>query len=378
MSDRCDIAVIGGGLVGLMAAGILAEAGKSVALFEASDLGAEASGANAGSLHLQIQYPEFVKYGEGWAKAYAPTLRFLSDSIGLWRDLDASGAFSVKTAGGLVVANTEDQMAAIRAKARIEADVGVRTDILTKDELRDIAPYLSDAAIGAGFCADEGKADTLSATPLLACRARDAGARINRMTAITGIETSGSSFRLQTNTGATITAAKIVNAAGARAGRIAHLLGERLELDGFPLQVTVTEPIAPLIPHLVYSAAGKLTLKQAINGGCIIGGGWAARVLTGGGLATNPTNFALNMALAVDAVPALAPVRGLRSWTAWVNGTPDWRPIIGEAPGCPGLFHAVFPWVGFTAAPMTGQVVADLVLGRAPSSGLKGVSVLYD
>jgi glycine/D-amino acid oxidase-like deaminating enzyme len=156
------------------------------------------------------------------------------------------------------------------------------------------------------------------------------------------------------------------------------MLGFALNIDGFPLQVTVTEPVAPLIPHLVYSAAGKLTLKQVANGGCVIGGGWSSRVRPDGSLAIDPGNFAHNMAIAVDTVPAMADVRVLRTWAAWVNGTPDWRPILGEMPGCPGFFLALFPWVGFSAAPMTARVTADLVLGREPPMSLKGISVLAD
>jgi glycine/D-amino acid oxidase-like deaminating enzyme len=136
--------------------------------------------------------------------------------------------------------------------------------------------------------------------------------------------------------------------------------------------------VAPLIPHLVYSAAGKLSLKQVANGGCIIGGGWPARQRPGGDLATDPRSLTGNMAMAAGVVPAMASARALRSWTAWVNGTPDWRPIIGEAPGCPGFYLALFPWVGFSAGPMTARIVADLVLGRAPAIPLKGISVLAD
>jgi glycine/D-amino acid oxidase-like deaminating enzyme len=49
-----------------------------------------------------------------------------------------------------------------------------------------------------------------------------------------------------------------------------------------------------------------------------------------------------------------------------VNGTADWRPVLGEAPGVPGFFLQVFPWMGFTAGPIAARVVADLVLGRQP------------
>ena len=374
---RCDALVIGGGITGLMTALYLAEEGVEVILAEAGDLGAQASGANAGSIHLQIQYPEFAAYGEGWARAYAPALRLLMASLDLWQELPARLGvdLDVSLAGGLVVARTPEQMRLIEAKARIEAEHGVETAILGRADLRRIAPYLSDAAIGGGFCAREGKASPLRALPAIAAAAVRAGATIRRATAVTGLEAVPGGY-LARIPGEEIRARRVVNAGGAAAAGIAAMLGLRIEIEGFPLQVTVTEPAAPLIPHLVYSAAGKLSLKQLANGGLVVGGGWPARVRAGGSLATDPRSLAGNMAMAAGVVPAMAGARALRSWTAWVNGTPDWRPIIGEAPGHPGFFLALFPWVGFSAGPITARLVADLVLGRRPRLPLAGVSAL--
>ncbi len=379
MISDTEILVIGGGIAGLMTAWYLAREGVEVTLVEAGDLGARASGANAGSLHLQIQYPEFVAYGEDWARLYAPTLRFLKASIAMWAALpgDLDSDLDVHLGGGLVVARTREQMRRIRAKAQIEATVGVETEILGPALLRDVAPYLSGAAIGAGFCASEGKADPLRATPAVARAAEQAGAAIWCETRVTGIGNFPSGFQVTTDRG-TFRAGKIVNCGGAAAAEIAAMVGMEIELGGFPLQVTVTEPLAPLIPHLVYSAAGKLSLKQRANGSCIIGGGWSAHVREDGDLAIDPCNFAGNMAMAADVVPAMAHARAARSWPAWVNGTPDWRPIIGEAPGVPGYFLALFPWVGFSAGPMTARTIADLVLGREPPISLSGISVLED
>jgi glycine/D-amino acid oxidase-like deaminating enzyme len=376
---KTDVLVIGGGIAGLMTAWYLAEDGAEVTLVEARDLGTQASGANAGSIHLQIQYPEFVAYGEAWARAYAPSLRLLTESLKLWQDLPARVGedLDVKLAGGLVVATTDAQMRHIEAKARIEATEGVETVILGREDLARVAPYLSDAAIGAGFCAMEGKANPLRATPAIAAAAELAGAAIFRDTTVTGITAEPGGYRVATNRG-DINARRVVNAAGAAAGKIARMVGLDIDIDGFPLQVTVTEPIAPLIPHLVYSAAGKLSLKQAANGGCIIGGGWPARVREGGALATDPKSLAGNMVMAAGVVPAMAGVRAVRSWTAWVNGTPDWRPIIGEAPRHPGFILALFPWVGFSAGPMTGRIAADLALGKRPTIPLRGISALAD
>ena len=374
-----DVLVIGGGIVGLMAALDLAEAGADVVLVDSRDFGTQASGANAGSIHLQIQYPEFVAYGEPWARAYAPSLRLLTESLRMWQALPARVGedLDVKLAGGLVVATTDAQMRAIAAKARIEATVGVETAILGRDEIRTLAPYLGEGAIGGGFCAMEGKADPLRATPAIAAAAGRAGARLMRNVEVTGLEAGPGGYLARTTAGE-VRAGRVINAAGAQAARVAAKLGVTIGLEGFPLQVTVTEPVAPLIPHLVYSAAGKLSLKQAANGGCIIGGGWPARQRPDGGLATDARSLAGNMVMAAGVVPAMARARALRSWTAWVNGTADWRPILGEAPGRPGFILALFPWVGFSAGPMTAAIAADLALGRPPQLDLRGISVLAD
>jgi glycine/D-amino acid oxidase-like deaminating enzyme len=68
---------------------------------------------------------------------------------------------------------------------------GVETVILGRADLRRVAPYLSDAAIGAGFCAMEGKANPLRATPAIAAAAERAGALIFRDTTVTGIAPEG-------------------------------------------------------------------------------------------------------------------------------------------------------------------------------------------
>lgn len=376
---KTDVLVIGGGIAGVATAYYLAGDGADVMLVEAHDLNTQASGSNAGSLHLQVQHPEFVSLGPDWARAFGPTLRLMRASLDIWQGLSAELGvdLDVKQSGGLVMATTTDHMRSIAAKAEIERGFGVPIEMLDQAGLRDLAPYLTEDAIGGGFCPIEGKANPLRATPAFAAAATRNGARILTHTKVTAIERAGTGYLVQTTRGP-IAAGRVVNAAGAAAAEVAAMLGITIGLEGVPLQVTVTEPVAPLIPHLVYAASGKFTAKQAPNGTCLIGGGWMARTRADGTMVTDPANMTGNMVRAAGVIPALAQARAVRSWTAMVNGTPDWRPIIGEAPGARGFYLCLFPWMGFSAGPMTARIVADLVLGHAPRLSLQGISVLLD
>ncbi|MBV8565896.1 MAG: FAD-binding oxidoreductase [Methylobacteriaceae bacterium] len=370
--------VIGGGLAGCATAYFLAKNGIEVVLIERHDLNALASGSNAGSIHAQIPHAEFLELGEEWARGFAPVIPLMLESIRLWGTLESElGAdleFSLK--GGLLVARTEAQMRAIERKGAIERAHGLAVEILSRADLRRIAPYLAEDLVGASFCASEGKANPLAVTPAFARAAAARGAAVLRRTALAGIRVEGQGFVAETDAGP-IRAHRIINCAGAEAGRIAAMVGLDLPIEGHPIQVNVTEPAAPLVPHLVYFAGGKLTLKQTRRGAFLIGGGWPAIFAPGDARPrVDPRSIEANLRIAVSVVPALADVHLLRTWPAIVNGTADWRPVLGEVPGVPGFYMCCFPWMGFTAGPICGLAVAELILGRKPSVDITQFSAL--
>jgi glycine/D-amino acid oxidase-like deaminating enzyme len=161
-----------------------------------------------------------------------------------------------------------------------------------------------------------------------------------------------------------------VDCAGAEAGTIGAMIGLDLPIEAYPIQTSVTEPTAPLIKHLLYGAREKLTLKQNRLGNLLIGGGWSARRDASGRPVADMRSLVQNMRLAVDMVPDLTSVDVVRTWAAVVNGTADWKPLLGEAPRVPGFFLCFFPWMGFTAGPVVARAIGDLVLGRAPEVDL--------
>lgn len=367
-STHTDILVIGGGIVGTLLAYFLAKAGREVLLVEEFDLGTLASGSNAGSLHAQIPHEPFVLEGEAWARGFAPAIPLMVESIGLWQELakDFAVDLEISLGGGLLVAETDAQMRDVRRKAALEREAGLHIDLLDAGELQAIAPYLSERMIGGAFCPQEGKINPLLAMPAIAKATEEAGVTIWRQTRLTGLKTEAQGFIAATSRGE-ISARRVVNCAGARAGEIARLLGVGFEIQGYPIQVNVTEPVAPFIKHLVYSAGEKLTLKQARMGSLLIGGGWPALLDPKSGRPmVNPASARTNLQIAVAAVPQLAEIKLLRTWPAIVNGTADWRPILGEVPSVPGFHICMFPWMGLTAGPLSARLVADAVLGKKP------------
>lgn len=362
-----DVVVIGGGLAGCATAFYLASDGVDVTLLEAGDLNTKASGSNAGSLHAQIPYDPFVRNGPDWVRTFAPTVGLLARSIAMWRGLPAElGAdLEISLNGGLLVAATQADLAVLERKAEVERAEGLRLELLDRDALQDRAPYLSTAMAGGAFCPDEGKASPFAATPAFASAAAQRGAQILRHHPVADVAREAGGYAVTTPNG-TFRARRIVNAAGSQAGSIAALLGLRMPVEAHPIQVSVTEPVTPLIPHLVYYTGEKLTLKQNGVGSLLIGGGWPARLGAHGHPVVDPSSLMQNLAVAVTAVPTLAGIRVVRSWAAIVNGTADWKPILGEVPGTPGFFMDFFPWMGFTAGPIAGRIVASLVQGRVP------------
>jgi sarcosine oxidase, subunit beta len=363
-----DVIVIGGGIAGVSTAYFLAAEGVPTLLIEQGDLNSQASGSNSGSLHTQIPFEELKLGQEGWLDGFTPVVGLLNEAVSLWQRLPAllsRDDLEISMRGGVIAALTDEEMRLLERKAEIERSQGLDVRLLDRTELRNIAPYLSDSMIGGAFCSNEGSANPLRVTPALADAAVRCGARIQTRTIVKGLTRQAQGYRVHTDRGH-YDARRVVNAAGASAGAIAKMLSLNLAVDGYAIQTCVTERVEPFIPHLVYYTAGRLTLKQTKEGTLIIGGGWPARVDDLQRPLVDENSLSSNMDVARSVVPRLGAVHVMRTWAAIVNGTSDWRPVFGEFPGAPGFFVVFFPWLGFTAGPLSGRITASLIQGRQP------------
>ena len=369
MDIETDVLVVGGGVAGCSTAYYLAREGVEVVLIDRGDVNAGASGANAGSIHSQMYYHNFNTRSAEWIEAFAPVLPLLKLSSEVWRELAAELDRDIELviAGGLMVAETPEQLRMLERKVAFENAHGIESTIISRSELAALAPYISDRMIGADFCPHEGKVNPLLATVAIAAAAVKSGARIHPLTELEAWAPAKQGFEAHTSRGR-ILCRRAVIAAGGWCGSVAALLGVRLPAGGRPIQINVTEPTRHRVDHLVYSAGEKLSFKQAKSGNLIIGGGWPATFSPATGLQmAERSMIQANLWTALQVVPDLAHIRLIRTWTGMVNQTPDARPVIGPVPGFPGLYVNTFPGMGYTTGPSCAKLVAESMCGKTPS-----------
>jgi glycine/D-amino acid oxidase-like deaminating enzyme len=373
-----DVLVVGGGLAGTALAYYLAREGVEVVLVERSELNREASGTNAGSFHFQIAIHQLTERdAAGSHDRLLAEVRLLLAAARLWDGLEQElgEPLGLHRTGGLMVAETEDELRILREKRVIEAEAGLETHVLEGGELRRFAPYLADDLTGATYCPVEGHANPFLVAPLYALRAVERGAVIRTGVEVTGIEPG---FVVRTATGSEIRARRVVDAAGAWAGELAAMVGLSLPVRAIGLHVNVTEPRAKVLEPLVQHIGRRLTLKQASNGTFIIGGGWPSR--PEGRPARYSTiweSAAGNAAVAIRVMPSLEDVRLLRMWTGVWAGTEDLQPVLGESAAVPG-FHLCLAPTGFTLGPLVARMLAaniarDEPLAREHAPDRKGL-----
>ena len=361
--EECDILVIGGGVMGLAIAREAARAGFATLVAERGEPGQGASTANAGSLHIQLHAYDSAGAAEGPDSAAAQILTLGPRSVALWREIaaEADEALAIRVAGGLMLVETPAQLAGLADKVAMERDFGVDSHLLGANELYAQAPWLAPGFAGAAFCAEEGQMDPLRGLSALLRVTRAAGAEVRGGTTITSLARDGAAFVAETADGTTIRAGRVVNAAGAWAGKMGAMLGAPIPVRATVQQVIATEAAGrELLRPLVLHGSRHLSLKQGDAGHLILGGAWPGELDAQGRPRNLRASLEGNLWVARSVLPALEGLHVIRAWTGINVQIPG--PILGEDPRVPGLFHAV-TFNGWTLAPIVAALLAEAFRG---------------
>lgn len=361
LTTDTNVLVIGAGVIGIATALFLAREGVEVMIVDRDISNSQASGGNAGSLHLQLLSFDFSDQASAEKSPAASALALQKLGVNAWKDLqrEIGVDFELEITGGLMLAEDMHDLDFLRRKTALERSYGIDVEILSKTDLENIAPMVAGGMAGASYCPGEGKINPLLATPLLLSEALDSGARISENTAVSDIRYEKGKYLVATNNGQ-ISCHNVVNAAGGWTANIASMIGVTLPVKTAPQQMIVTEPVDPVIKHLMALAKRHLTMKQVANGNIIIGGGWPAGYECESGRAVIlRESIEGNLWVAQRVMSEIGLLQMIRSW-ATIGVMIDGAPILGELPGHRGFFNAVGA-NGYTMGPILGQITAELI-----------------
>ncbi|WP_019377574.1 NAD(P)/FAD-dependent oxidoreductase [Virgibacillus halodenitrificans] len=369
MTDNyLDVVIVGGGLVGCATAYYLAKEGLSVTVIERGQINRQASGQNAGSLHFQLEH-RLVLHWKQLENELKELIPLSKESERMWAavedELDAK--MDVAQHGGLMIAETDKEVEVLKQKYELEKELGLETELLSKDEARKIAPYLTESFKLASFCPTEGHANPRYIIPQYAKRAAENGASFLTASKVTDLNRIKEYWEVEINNERRIKASNLVIATGAWAGDIAQMAGIHIPMYPVPLQMNITEKVDPIIGHLIQHVGKRISMKQVEDGNILIGGGWPAQFIKKNGkldFTRSPNilheNIIENVKIAANLVPKVKELRLLRTWPGITGVSSDQLPILGEIPERKGLYIGG-GGSAFTYGPLYGKILTELI-----------------
>ena len=349
MPDLYDVAIIGGGIIGTCAAAYLAEAGRSVVLFEQTELAAGASGRNSGA----IQHP------------FDPSMAALHrESLPLYRELaaeDQEFQLGAAPSGLLLIAFDSD---AVEAACRSIADRSpeLSPEFLAAGEAVRLEPALSPDVVACRLSTGYPVAPSV-ATLAFGRRAVRAGVQMRMGEAARPTVESGRLTGVATASGH-VTCEQVLVAAGPWTPTIVPGWADEPPIRpiwGVVVATTLADAPRHVLEELgidkgrppdsafsLVTAAGTSSVGSTFLRDQPDPQSWAPRL----------------MSRATDFVPGLAgtEINGVRACAR--PQAFDGRPIIGEVPGTDGLFVCAGhgPW-GISTGPASAWRISRQMLG---------------
>ncbi len=357
-----DVAVIGGGIVGVAAAAHLADAGRRVVLLERTDIGAGASGRNSGV----VQHP------------LDPVLVDLHlDTLALYRDLasrsDDGFGLPVDPVGLLSV--THDVPGAERLATTLAAShPGLRPTFVGPDEVVRLEPSLARGVAACRLHIGYPVAPA-AATRAYASLARRLGVQMRLGLGARPWIVDDRAHGVLVDDGGRIGAEAVLVAAGPWSPALIDPTGAWRPIRP-TWGVVVAVELASPPTHVLEEA--EISIEPGVEGEP----GVSFSLVTAAGASSLGSTFLDDEPDGGALVPAIVD-RGARFVPAiagaWLGDhrvcarplSIDGRPLIGRVPWIDGLWLAAGhgPW-GISTGPASGRLVADLIVGRVATPPL--------
>jgi sarcosine oxidase subunit beta len=353
--ETVDVAVVGGGVIGLSVARELRLAGvdRVVVLEREASVGQGSSSRANGGVRAQFTTRANIEFS-AW-------------SIAELERLDAeTGLLGFHQTGYLLLCGTEAGEQGLAAAFELQRSLGVEVRWLTPAQALELVPFLRPEGLRAAtFHGRDGFLDPHGVVTAMRAEAERLAARILTGAEVTAVDPArGGGLDLRVGD-TTVRAGVVVNAAGPAAGRVAGLFGAELPVAPVRRNLAyVREPGGPtqLIPMCVDLDTGVLLRREA-SGGFVVA--WSDPDDRPSWETTVDPRFLEQLAQRVgNRFPLLEdlPLDPRQCWAGLYPETPDHHAVIGPAPEVPALLHcAGFGGHGVMHSPAAGRAVAELV-----------------
>jgi methylglutamate dehydrogenase subunit A len=347
-----DAIIIGGGGHGLATAYYLAKnhGMRNIAVLDKSVIGSGNVGRNTTLIRSNYHI--------------GCNTEFFEFSMKLWEGLSHDLNFNamVSQRGQMVLAVSPSQMDVFARRGNIMKLHGIDAELLERSEVEKALPYLDYTKearwpiYGAIYQARAGTVRHDAVAWGYARAASALGVHIIENCEVTAILQDGDKVTGVETTRGKILADKVGMAVAGHASHVAAMAGLKLPVETHILQAFVSEPIKPIVHHVVSWGAELFYMSQSDKGGLVFGGH-----IDGFNTYTQRGQFS-RVQNVMECISSLAPftqrLKLLRHWGGVMDMTPDGSPFICKTPVKNLYLNGGWCYQGFKATPASGYTFA--------------------
>jgi len=344
------VVVFGAGILGLSIAYNLAKRGADVNVIERQYPGSGLSVRAIGAVHSQWKNEYDIKL----AKKNRDLMNRLSS------DLNFNIPF--RRDGHLMVATGKEELVELESNAKLQRSLGVDTNVLTPEEIKDRYPFLNASSIvGGTFSKGDGSVHPFSVVYGFWSGLEEHGGHVTRPTTVTGLHAKEHRIcSAETNNGG-FEADTFVVAAGTGSREILRSVGLDVPTELVKREMLATEPLRFFLRPMIQVYPEGISFTQTLRGEIV------CELPTTGEEIRKDTSSTLDFlekaaSELIRFMPALYNVKILRPWAGIVESTRDSEPVVGRC-GYDNL------WVAFADssksvmfAPVLGDLMAEEIM----------------
>jgi len=348
-----DVAIIGGGIIGLLAARELTQAGARVAIFDRGSIGRESSWAGGGILSplYPWRYPEPVTRLASWSqRAYPELVRALRQNTGI----DAEYLTS-----GLLISSENDNDIACKWSLKYDNVI----EILSPPKALELQPGLAAGDTDWLWMPQVAQVRNPRLIAAISSDLRKKGVEFIENSSISEFIVKNDRFQGLVSKHDRITAGQCLVASGAWSGQLMQQFGRTVPIEPVRGQMVLLKGRPGRVQRIVLKNSHYLIPRA--DGRILIGS-----TLEYVGYDKGVTESARQelLAAATDIFPDLLQQTTVETqWAGLRPGSPEGIPFIGEHPDIEGLVLCSGHYRnGFVLGPASARLAVDHLLQRPP------------